>query len=178
MCQPDFHRTWYRSLLAPKGMQSFHPSRLSGCHMAEQEITVTGERFAITGDREIRPICKGLLPQNGRCRVVNCYQCPLLVSGSNEDREITDIQTRITRRFQPEKRRSLQALQLRVICRWSQTNFNTERGKVFFCKRPHHVLAIRWHDQNIARTKYRAKNSRDSSHSRGKEESCSSFQFT
>src|SRR6266853_1330912 len=103
MGQPDFHRTWHRSLLAPKGMQSFCPSRLSCCHMAEQEISVTGEGFAIAGDREVCTICKGLLPKHGCSRIVHRHKCAVLVSSCNEDRKITYIQTRITGRFQPEE---------------------------------------------------------------------------
>jgi hypothetical protein len=67
--------------------------------MAEQEIAVTGESFTITGDREIRSICQGLLSQSGRRRVVHCYECPLPVGRLDEERKITDIQTWITWRF-------------------------------------------------------------------------------
>src|SRR5947209_19445719 len=146
--------------------------------MTKQEITVTCECFAIAGEREVCTIGQGLLTKNGRCRIIHRHKRTVLMCSSNEHSKVTYIKARITGRFQPEERCSVQVLNLRVACRWSHTNLDTEPGKVSFCKHPRSVIAIRWHDQDTPRAKHTAKNSRHSSHARSKYDGCSSLQLT
>src|SRR5436190_22631210 len=100
MSQPDFHRSWDRSLLASKRLESVSPRWLSCRHMTQQQIGMTGEGFAITGNREVCPIHKGALTQGGGSRIIYRHQSPLLMRSGNEDSEITDIKARITWCFQ------------------------------------------------------------------------------
>src|SRR5260221_10250953 len=107
MRQPDFHGAGHRSLLGAESLQSFRPGGLARRDMAKDEVAVTGEGFAIAGDREIRAKFQGSLTQNGSSGVVYCHERTALVSGSNEFGEITHIQPWIARCFQPQQRCSI-----------------------------------------------------------------------
>ena len=77
----------------------------------------------------------------------------------NEFSQIADIQSRITRCFQPQQPGSINPLTLCLPCRWCHTNLDTPRSEVSFGKHAGSVVAIGRQDQGITRVQCGAKHS-------------------
>src|SRR5438270_11993758 len=100
------------------------------------------ESLRIAGHGEIRTVCKWLLTEKSCRRIVYGDQNAATMSLRDEFRQVTNIESRVTRCFQPQKRCAIKLLSLCIACGWSRANLYAIDGEISLGEHSNRVVAI------------------------------------
>ncbi len=98
--------------------------------MAEDQVGVTGQRFRIRSDGEIRSEFQGCWPSAVGVVLSTTTSAPCSCAAADQRSNVTDIQIWVARRLQPEQLRAIERSELGVLRGRREPNLHAHLSKV------------------------------------------------